>query len=83
MNETIAKYLIKPLIAGFIVVLVVFGVNYILSVGLGVAPLVVTYTTSPMTVIGAIFLVWADGIIIWLIWSEEVLDSLFGKRDLL
>jgi hypothetical protein len=82
MEETIAKYLVKPLIAGFIVIFVVFGINFVLSAVLGIAPLVVTYTTSAMTIIGAIIFVWADGVIIWFIWSEKVLDSLFKKRDL-
>ncbi len=78
MNEKIVKYLLKPIIAGFIVVLVVFGANLILDL-FGISPFRITYTTSVSTVIGAVVFLWVDGAIIWVLWSEKVIDNLLLK----
>ena len=77
MDKRIENYLVRPVLAGLILVLVFFGVNFILGI-LSIAPFViVSYETVP-TVVGAVVFLWIDGLVIYLLVHEKVWESLLG-----
>ena len=70
----IGKYVIRPIIAGIVVVILVFGVNFVLGI-LSIQPFTVVFTSSLQTIVGGIVFLWLAGILAYFIWSEKVMEK--------
>jgi len=70
----IEKYVIRPIIAGIIVVILVFGVNFVLGI-LSIQPFTVVFTSSLQIIVGGIVFLWLAGILAYFVWSEKVMEK--------
>jgi hypothetical protein len=74
MNGQIEKYLIRPIIAGIVVAFLVFGVNFVLGI-LSIQPFTVIFVSSVQSIVGGIAFLWLGGILVYIVWSEKVMEK--------
>ena len=81
MKEKIISYLVQPLIAGVVVALSVFGINFVLGTLFNIAPFIIIPAASLQMIIGGIVFLWVDGVLLYVLWHERVMETLL--KDML